>query len=149
MFKNGIRYPKILIIGSSYSGKSWLVRNIIYNMYKNYIHMIDKISIVDTTKESENFYKDIVDSQYIHTKYDCSISKNILNNHENNLFIIDSSDYDEQNVFNFDVNLHKIMTQHNVIFIMTTCNGSNITPEVRLKYDYVFVLDVSNKRNMT
>jgi hypothetical protein len=134
--------PKILIIGMSGSGKSWLVRDIM-----SHYQDIPTGKIIAPTDKLVGFYKNIIDEKYIEYKCDDYASK--LTDDNEQFLILDDCQSIKSAWLN-DVVFNSCSLKLNPL-IITVQYSNGIRPEQRAKFDYIFILGedfVINKRKL-
>lgn len=150
--------PSILIIGKKGSGKSYLVRNLL-NHFHNEQHIPGGV-VISPSELMSSFYKDFFPDLYIHHNLDDTILKKILARQS---IMIDRSNKAKSNGLELDpravlimddclsqkkswasnVNIQEIVMNgrhHHLQYIVTMQTPLGITPDMRLNFDYIFLL---------
>lgn len=157
----------IVLIGKRCTGKSFLVRDLLY------FHQDIPIGIVISGTESANsFYGNIIPSLFIHDEYSPSLLKNILRRQkivnkkilsekETNgrstidpraFLILDDCLYD--NSWTKDTNIRALFMNgrhYHMLLVITMQYALGIPPNLRTNIDYVFILRenyVSNRKRL-
>ena len=150
----------IVAIGKRRTGKSWLLRNIMYLMR-------DKIPagiVISQTDELNKFWQQYVPSKYIYPKYEPEIldavfkrQKSILNDNalsdeekdKKAPFFILLDDVISDQRLKYDENLMELFVagRHYRLFVMiTTQYAKAITPTIRGNTDYAFLFKCAQQR---
>lgn len=152
--------PRICIIAPSNSGKSWIVRNIMYIMRN-----IPSCVVIAPTDKMNKFYDDFVPSSYIYHEFKQDIIPKILNRQKKIIeknekrisekkkiidpricFIMDDC-MSSKHLWLKDTNITEILFQgrhYNLTFILTMQYCLGILPELRTQFNYVFLLGEDN-----
>ena len=159
--------PVVVLIGRRDTGKSFLVRDLLY-----YHQDIPIGTVISGTEAANCFYGNIVPGLFIHDKYTPEIVHNTLKRqkmvvkkmkHENNNYgssainpdaflILDDCLYD--NSWTRDTNIRSIFMNgrhYKMMFILTMQYALGIPPNLRTNIDYVFILRenyVSNRKRL-
>jgi hypothetical protein len=152
--------PRIVMIAPSGSGKSWIVRNILYEMQD-----IPCGTVIAPTDKMNKFYDDFIPSCYIHHEYKPDIipkvlarQKKILEKNENRLlkrkkeidpraFLVMDDCMASKHLWLKDPNILEIMNQgrhFKLTFILTMQYCLGIQPELRTQFNYIFLLGEDN-----
>ena len=147
----------ILFIGKRNTGKSTLVRDIMWH------HRDIPVGVVmSPTEESNEFYKEMVPDSYIYGDYDASAIDSIIKRQkkcirekkkENVFILMDDCMYDGKKITK-DVNMRGIFMngRHWGILCMITMQYCmDLSPDLRANIDYLFVLReniLSNKEKI-
>jgi len=150
----------IVAIGKRRTGKSWLLRNIMYLMR-------DKIPagiVISQTDELNKFWRQYVPSKYIYPKYEPEIldavfkrQKDILNDNsltreekdEKAPFFVLLDDVISDQRLKYDENLMELFVagRHYRLFVMITSQYAKaITPTLRGNTDYAFLMKCAQQR---
>lgn len=146
------------------SGKSWLVRDILYN----FKHIPAGI-VFSGTEHASPFFSDFVPDSFIHTKYNPELIDQIMikqrqkirkakeqnkgNNgktSENNFFIILDDMLHEAQTWKRDETIKNIFfngRHYNFMFFLTMQYPLGITPDLRSNIDYVFIFNEPSLKN--
>ena len=147
--------PKILIIGST--NKNSVIKDLLYNL-RSIQH-----SIVFAPTTSTNFYNDILPSCNIHNEYSDKIMDNVFNRQskllntlnltdERTLVVLD--DCIHSNIFFNSNNIRSLYLEGrcwSLSSILTIPYPISIQPEIRCKFDYVFLLpdnDINHRKKI-
>lgn len=144
--------PRILIIGSSGSGKSWLIRDIMYN-FRDLLYG----KVISPYEYSKNFYNKFIPSNYIYHQFKEEQIVDLIKRQTN---IIDTHDYTNENsgnaylimddcdeTMNFFKNegMCDFLQTSNVLkiqpLILTNQHFSSIPTIIRKSFDYIFVIE--------
>lgn len=152
--------PRIAMIAPSGSGKSWIVRNILYEMRD-----IPCGIIIAPTDKMNKFYDDFMPPAFIHHEYRGDIiprllarQKKILEKNEKrasagkNLidprtFLVMDDCMADKDKWKNDPVILEIMNQgrhYKLTFILTMQYSMGIQPELRTQFNYVFLLGDDN-----
>ena len=120
--------PRIALIAKSGSGKSWVIREILYYLYKT---KIPGGTIIAPTDKMTKFYNDFVPPAFIHflVMDDCMAAKHLWLKDPNVLSI-------------FNEGRHFQLT-----FVLAMQYSLGIQPELRSNFDFVFLLGEDNFSN--
>lgn len=153
-------HPRIVMIAPSGSGKSWIVRNILYHMRD-----IPCGTIIAPTDKMNKFYDEFIPTSYIHHEYKESIIPSILSRQKK---ILDKNIKRKQegkkeidprtclvmddcmaakHLWVKDPNVLEIMNQgrhFKLTFILTMQYCLGIQPELRTQFNYIFLLGEDN-----
>ena len=159
--------PVIVLIGRRDTGKSFLVKDLLYH------HQDIPIgTVISGTEAGNGFYSKMVPKLFIHDEYNTAIIENILkrqkmvikqinkevaaygrSNIDGRAFVIlDDCLYD--NSWQKDKNIRNIFMNgrhYNILFILTMQFALGIPPNLRTNIDYVFILReniVSNRKRI-
>ena len=165
--KNMVEHTTIAMIAKRGSGKSWLVREIMYNKRK-----IPSAIVVSQTEKLNCFYGDHIPDLYIYNKFDTKIlnkiysrqgrlaDKNKLKRKEGKkeiddrvLLIMDDCMSSKGSWIKDDNILELFFNgrHHHISFILTMQFSLGIPPELRSNFDYIFLLGedfMSNKKRL-
>ena len=152
--------PRIVMIAPSGSGKSWIVRNILYEMQDMPCGLV-----IAPTDKMNKFYDEFIPSSFIHHEYKPDIipkllgrQKKILEKNEKRLkdgktlvdprivFVMDDC-MAAKHLWLKDPNILEIMNQgrhFKVTFILTMQYCLGIQPELRTQFNYIFLLGEDN-----
>ena len=162
--------PMIVIIGKKDTGKSFLVRDILYNC-KDYFPVG---TVISATEVANEFFQHMVPSKFIHDKYRPEIVTNVLKRQMNvkqtrnndkkakggnsnidprAFLILDDCLYDAKAWINEDSTRYVFMNGRHVDLatMITMQYPLGITPNLRTNVDFVFVLReniLSNRRRI-
>ena len=148
--------PRICIIGQSGSGKSFVTREILYQLKD-----IPCATIICPTDRLNKFYDTMVHSSYIYHKYRSTIVPKILN--RQNMILdknkervkLDKKEIDpritfvmddcmaESHLWLKDENIREIMCQgrhYKITYILTLQYSLGIPPDIRNNFNFVFLM---------
>lgn len=152
--------PRIVMIAPSGSGKSWIVRNILYEMRD-----IPCGTIIAPTDKMNKFYDGFIPSLYIHYEYKSDIIPKILERQKKILdkndrrknegkdildprtFLVMDDCMASKHLWLKDPNILEIMNQgrhFKLTFILTMQYCLGIQPELRTQFNYIFLLGEDN-----
>ena len=152
--------PRIVMIAPSGSGKSWIVRNILYEMKD-----IPCGSVIAPTDKMNKFYDDFMPSCFIHHEFKPEIipkilgrQKAILEKNEKRVkdgkkpvdprtYLVMDDCMASKNQWVKDPNILEIMNQgrhFKLTFILTMQYCLGIQPELRTQFNYIFLLGEDN-----
>jgi hypothetical protein len=152
--------PRIVMIAPSGSGKSWIVRNILYEMKD-----IPCGTVIAPTDKMNKFYDDFLPSSFIHHEYNQSIipkilgrQKKILEKNERRMtehkrevdpraFLVMDDCMATKHLWVKDPNVLEIMNQgrhFKLTYILTMQYCLGIQPELRTQFNFVFLLGEDN-----
>lgn len=144
---------KIAVIGKPGSGKSFLMRDIIYSKR----HIFPAAEIISGTEDSNKFFSSIFKDTFIHDKLDVSLIQNFIKRQKLaknyfpewawGLLIIDDC-MDDPSLFRNPVflNLMKNGRHWNLLFILGLQYAMDILPGIRICIDGTFIFRESNPR---
>ena len=161
---NEFMNPRIAIIAKSGSGKSWVIRDILF-----YLKNIPCGTIIAPTDKMTGFYNDFFPPSFIHHEYKENIipkllnrQKKILNNNETRkkkekkpldprTFLIMDDCMSTKHLWLKDPNVLTIFNEgrhYQLTFILSMQYSLGIQPELRSNFDFVFLLgeDFINNR---
>jgi hypothetical protein len=141
----------IVIVAKRNSGKSFLVRDIMFHHQGIPLGMV-----ISPTEHANRFYGDFVPDVFIHDEYDPELIANILKRQRmvmtqlnrgtkldpRAFLIMDDCMYDNKRWIN-DPNIRSIFTNgrhYSLMYILTMQYVLGITPQLRGQVDYVFLL---------
>lgn len=157
----------VLFIGKRCTGKSWLVRDLMYNNKSMPIG-----TVISGTESANQFYSKIIPSIFIHGEYNEKIIMSVLkrqkmvlkkikkefnatgssNTDPNAFLILDDCLYDNTWVRSKHVRSLFMNGRHyKILFIITMQYALGIPPSLRTNVDYVFLLReniVQNRRRL-
>ncbi len=147
----------VLFIGKRNTGKSVLVRDILYFHRK-----IPAGIVMSPTEESNSFYQDMIPDLFIYNDYKPDVIENIISRqrkcvknkepNSNAFILLDDCMYDKK--ITKDPNIRGIFMngRHwNILFMLTMQYCMDLTPDLRANIDYIFVLReniLSNKEKI-
>jgi len=153
-------HPRIVMIAPSGSGKSWIVRNILY-----YMRDIPCGVVIAPTDKMNKFYDDFMPSSFIYHEYKPEVlpkvlgrQAKILEKNENRIadgkksldpriyFVMDDC-MAEKDKWLKDPKMLEIMNQgrhFKLTFILTMQYCLGIQPELRTQFNFVFLLGDDN-----
>ncbi len=166
--KTLLRDATVLIVGRRRSGKSWLLRDIMYNH-----RSIPSGLIFSGTEAVSPFFADFVPDSFIYKEFKSDVIESIMNRQarkidkdkskgrsvdgktpQNNKFII----LDDLQTDSHDWKKDKIMKamffngrHYNFLFLLSLQYLKGITPDLRSNIDYVFMFyesSIKNKKNL-
>jgi len=153
-------HPRIVMIAPSGSGKSWIVRNILYEMKD-----IPCGTVIAPTDKMNKFFDDFLPSAFIHHDYKPEIiphilgrQKKILNKNEERekkgknaldprTFLVMDDCMAAKHLWLKDPNILEIMNQgrhFKLTFILTMQYCLGIQPELRTQFNFIFLLGEDN-----
>ena len=159
--------PRIAMIAKSGSGKSWVVRDIMYH-----IRDIPCGTVIAPTDKMTKFYNDFIPPSFTHHEYDESIiprvlkrQKAMLQQNEDRVkqnkskldprtFLIMDDCMSSKHLWLKDPNILSIFNEgrhYQLTFFLTMQYSLGIQPELRANFDFIFLLgeDVySNKKRL-
>ena len=146
----------VVLVGKRCTGKSWLVRNIMYN------HKTIPIgTVISGTESANSFYSEMVPPIFIHNEYSEKITKGVLKRQKMVLnkmkddfkekggtnidprafLILDDCLYDNSWVRSKNVRSLFMNGRHyKMLFIITMQYSLGIPPNLRTNVDFVFIL---------
>lgn len=152
--------PRIAMIAPSGSGKSWIVRNILYEMRD-----IPCGTVIAPTDKMNKFYDEFMPPAFIHHEYQSNIiprllarQKKILEKNEKRVadgrkiidprtFLVMDDCMADKDKWKNDPVILEIMNQgrhYKLTFILTMQYSMGIQPELRTQFNYVFLLGDDN-----
>ena len=164
---NAASGPVIVLIGRRDTGKSFLVRDLLY-----YHQDIPIGTVISGTEAGNGFYGKLVPKLFIHDEYNTAIIENILkrqkmvikqvkkekaaygrSNIDGRAFcILDDCLYDNSWVKNKDIRALFMNGRHyKMMFVITMQYSLGIPPNLRTNVDFVFILRenyVSNRKRL-
>lgn len=143
----------ITVIGKRKTGKSWLIRSILYAKR----NLIPSGMVVSGTEDSNNFYSKIIPSSFIHNEMDMTKLKDFIKRQKIaikylpnpwSLLILDDC-MDDPKMFNDPLiqGLYKNGRHWNILFILALQYCGDIKPVLRTNIDGTFILREPNLRN--
>ena len=165
---NNIKDDKVIVlIGKRDTGKSFLVKDLLY-----YHQSIPIGTVISGTESANSFYSDIIPSLFIHDEYTSDLIANVVKRqklvvkkykHEiatqgrsrvdpRAFLILDDCLYDKSWIK--DTNIRTIFMNgrhYSMMFIITMQYALGIPPNLRTNVDYVFILRenyVSNRKRL-
>lgn len=157
--------PKIAIIAKSGSGKSWIVKDIMYHMKD-----MPAYNVIAPTDTKTRFYDSFMNSKMIYHEYDDSILSKLIkrqdyiveevyNKQKDNktkmidprvcLIMDDCMSSKKDWIKNHDITKIFYEGRHyKITFILTVQYCMDIPPELRANFDFIFLLaeDIENNR---
>jgi len=162
-FKN----PRIAVIAKSGSGKSWVVRDILY-----YLHDVPCGAIIAPTDKMTQFYDSIFPPSFIHHEYKENIIPRVLQRQRlileknekrkkkhkkpvdpRSILLMDDC-MSSKHLWLKDPNMLAIFNEgrhYQITFILTMQYCLGIQPELRSNFDYIFMLGedfVNNRKKL-
>lgn len=154
--------PAICMIAKRGSGKSWLVRDIM-----NHFRKIPCGMVISKTEKMNPFYKEFFPDSYIYYEYDTDVVGKFLNRQDMILekarekakkgkkvdpraFLIMDDCLADGNLWKKDKNIQEIFfngRHYKLMYILTMQYPLGIGPDLRLNFDYVFLLADDNFMN--
>jgi hypothetical protein len=152
--------PRIVMIAPSGSGKSWIVRNILYEMRD-----IPCGAVIAPTDKMNKFYDDFMPSSFIHHEYKPEIIPKILGRQKKILeknderkkqekkeidpraYLVMDDCMASKKLWVTDPNVLEIMNQgrhFKLTYILTMQYCLGIQPELRTQFNYIFLLGEDN-----
>ena len=165
---NNIKDDKVIVlIGKRDTGKSFLVKDLLY-----YHQSIPIGTVISGTESANSFYSDIIPSLFIHDEYTSDLIANVVkrqkivvNKYKHDIatkgrsrvdprafLILDDCLYDKSWIK--DTNIRTIFMNgrhYSMMFIITMQYALGIPPNLRTNVDYVFILRenyVSNRKRL-
>lgn len=165
---NNIKDDKVIVlIGKRDTGKSFLVKDLLY-----YHQSIPIGTVISGTESANSFYSDIIPSLFIHDEYTSDLIANVVkrqkivvNKYKQEIatkgrsrvdprafLILDDCLYDKSWIK--DTNIRTIFMNgrhYSMMFIITMQYALGIPPNLRTNVDYVFILRenyVSNRKRL-
>lgn len=154
----------ILILGRRRTGKSWLIRDLMYHN-KN----IPLGIVFSSTEQVSPFFKDFIPDTFIHSEYNPDLVEDFLKKQQkrifdsnnkgkgqngktrsNNVFLILDDLMHSSEVWKKDKTIKNIFfngRHFNLMFILTLQYPMGITPDLRSNIDYVFIFDQPSVKN--
>lgn len=142
---------KIAVIGKPGSGKSWLIRDLIYSKQ----HIFPVAEVISGTEDSNGFFSKIFSDTFIHEKLDASliqnfskrqkIAKQYLPEWAWGMLIVDDC-MDDPSLFRNPVflNLMKNGRHWKLLFILGMQYAMDILPALRICIDGTFIFREAN-----
>ena len=148
--------PRIAMIAKSGSGKSWIVRDIMYH-----IRDIPCGAVIAPTDRMTKFYNDFIPESFTHHEYTESIISNVLSRQRKILshnddrvikghvpldprtFLIMDDCMSSKHLWLKDPNILSIFNEgrhYQLTFILTMQYSLGIQPELRSNFDFIFLL---------
>ena len=143
----------VTFIGKRRTGKSWLVRDLLY-----YHQDIPVGTVISPTERCNKFYSDIVPPLFIHDEFQSGLIGNIISRQHKiinaikkkvpeyidadprTFLIFDDCLYDNTWKRNQEVRYLFMNGRHvNILFLITMQHAMGITPELRNNIDYIFL----------
>lgn len=143
----------LTVIGKRKTGKSWLIRSILYHKR----HLIPCGTVFSGTEDSNHFYSSIIPSTFIHPKLDMDKLRNFVKRQKISikylqnpwsLLILDDC-MDDPKLFNDPLiqGLYKNGRHWNILFILALQYSGDIRPVIRTNIDGTFILREPNLKN--
>ena len=150
--------PRIAMIAKSGSGKSWIIRDILYHLSKT---NIPSGTVIAPTDKMTKFFNDIVPPSFIHHEYKEDIiprilhrQKLIIEKNENRVkqgkakidprgFLIMDDCMSSKHLWLKDPNVLSIFNEgrhYQLTFILAMQYAIGIQPELRNNFDFIFLL---------
>jgi hypothetical protein len=139
-------HPKIAIVGKNQTGKSWLIRDIMFIIQK-----IESGIVITSDEHHSKFYSEIIPSSNIHVGYNKDTLTKFLLKQDLELGI-NIGDNRKYVVFDDCINsLHDVLNDENIIniylcgknyqftFIYSTHNHNTIPLQYKNQFDYIFL----------
>jgi len=161
--------PMIVVIGKKDTGKSFLVRDILFHTQRHF----PVGTVISATEIANEFFQNMVPSKLIHDKYRPEIIQNVIKRQANMkqkrnqdkstrggsssidpraFLILDDCLYDQSWIRDRNVRYLFMNGRHvHTMFIITMQYARGIPPALRTNIDYVFILReniVSNRRKL-
>ena len=160
-------HATIAMIAKRGSGKSWLVREIMYQKRK-----IPSVIIISKTEKLNSFYKDYLPDAYIYNNFDTAILKRIYSRQgklsednkkrqkqgkkekDDRILLIMDDCMSSKGSWVKDESILELFfngRHHHLSFILTMQYAVGIPPELRSNFDYIFLLGedfISNKKRL-
>lgn len=159
--------PKIAVIAKSGSGKSWVIRDIMYHL-----RHIPVGTIIAPTDRLSHFYDDFVPSLFINHEYDPTVLQNLMDRqlqiaelneerrkqgkktvNDKAFFIMDDCMASKKEWLH-DRNVLSLFNEgrhYKITYILAMQYSLGIQPELRSNFDYIFLLGEdfhNNKRKL-
>jgi hypothetical protein len=164
--KGNYMHPKIAMIASSGSGKSWIIREILYYLYKTRLPIATSIAPTDRLNK---FYNDILPEAFIHHEYKSRIVSKTLNRQmtqieksearvkkgklplDTRAALIMDDCMSSKHLWLKDPNILSIINEgrhYHLTFILALQYAIGIQPELRQGFNYIFLLadDIASSR---
>jgi len=153
-------HPRIVMIAPSGSGKSWIVRNILYEMKD-----IPCGTVIAPTDKMNKFFDEFLPSVFIHHDYKPEIIPHILGRQrrildkneqrdklgkdhlDSRTFLVMDDCMASKHLWLKDPNILEIMNQgrhFKLTFILTMQYCLGIQPELRTQFNFIFLLGEDN-----
>lgn len=153
--------PRIALIGASGTGKSWIIKEIFYNMRND----IGCGIVIAPTDKMNKFYDDFIPSSFIHHEFKQEIipkiltrQKKIIEKNEKRIqqgkkeidtraFLIMDDCMASKHLWLKDPNILEIMNQgrhFKLSYILSMQYCLSIMPELRTQFNYIFMLGEDN-----
>ena len=164
---NDFKNPRIAVIAKSGSGKSWVVRDILY-----YLHDVPCGAIIAPTDKMTKFYDSIFPPSFIHHEYKENIIPRVLQRQRmileknekrkkkhkkpvdpRSILLMDDC-MSSKHLWLKDPNMLAIFNEgrhYQITFILTMQYCLGIQPELRSNFDYIFMLGedfVNNRKKL-
>jgi len=157
--------PRIALIAKSGSGKSWVIREILYHLQKTNIPCG---SVIAPTDKMTKFYDDIVPPCFIHHEYKEAIipkilqrqkmiiDKNVKRNKDGKktidprTFLVMDDCMSSKHLWLKDPSILSIMNEgrhYQLTFILAMQYSLGLPPELRSQFDFVILLGEDNFSN--
>ena len=155
---NMVNNPAIAIIGKRESGKSWIVRNIVYNMYQK--DNSEEFVVISPTDKMNCFYGKFIDKVYY--SYNSNIIEYVLAMQTDrmsrgiikNVTVVLDDCLSLKGSWMRDIAIQEMLyngKHYHITYILTMQFPLGITPELRSNFDYVILLNdgyISNLKRM-
>lgn len=143
------RDATICLIGKRRTGKSVLLRDIMYNN-----RSIPKGLVFSGTEHCNPFFRTFIPDMYISKKYDTNVLQNVFKkqseiinrdggpNRKNNMFMVMDDMLANSNDWKKDEQIKNLLMNgrwYNIFFILTMQYPMGIGPELRSNLDYIFI----------
>lgn len=146
---------KIVVIGKAGTGKSTLIRYLLY-LKRN---IFPAGVLVSGTEESNKFYSEIIPDLFIYNEYNEDIIKSVISrqkhalnyNIENPwLFLLLDDCTEDKSIFNKPLQqaLFKNGRHWKLLYILSLQHGTDIPPAIRTNVDGVFIFRETNENNL-
>ena len=142
-----IKNPSIAIIGKRGSGKSWIIRHLLYQMHLS--GNIDECCIFAPTEKIYGFYSNF--TEQVHHKYDSKIIEEILaiqtdrikNKIKKQVTVVFDDCFGINKLFATDKLLRELLfnaRHYEITYILSMQYPLKLCPELRSNFDYVFLM---------
>lgn len=160
-------HSSICMIAKRNSGKSWLVRDIIYNKRD-----IPAFVVIAPTDKLSGFYNEFIPSTFIHYEYDTHVLTKIFKRQElmiqknkerkkegkslidTRLMLIMDDCLASKQIWAKDQNISELLQNgrhYHITYILTMQYSLGVSPELRSNFDFIFLLGedfVSNQKRL-
>jgi hypothetical protein len=155
----GVSFPTIVIVGPRGSGKSTLIRDILFHIKK-----IPTMIVISASEESNGYYQQYIHPLMIHSEYKDEILENVMKLQKSKMKILKMGGEDAKNhpevgiglllddcgynktIYNKQIIREIFMNgrHQKIFFIVALQYARAIPPELRINVDYLFVFKTNN-----